>query len=96
MLKDARTSIQESLSKWLPSYTEVLESRPSTSKGKFDPVEVCPLLYTTRIATAKILIELEDWDNATKVNYLILPLLYFISSCIKNDQIIWNSLYTCC
>ena len=47
---------------------EALQSRPSTSGRKFDPVEVCPLLYTTRIATAKILIELEDWDNATKVH----------------------------
>ena len=68
LFKEARTSIHESLSKWLPSYTEVLESRPSTSGRKFDPVEVCPLLYTTRIATAKILIELEEWDSATKVN----------------------------
>ena len=59
--------MNESLSKWLPLYTEALQSRPSSSKQKFDPVEVCPLLYTTRIATAKILIELEDWDNATKV-----------------------------
>merc|ERR1711997_427927 len=32
-----------------------------------DPVEVCTLLYTTRIATSKILIELEEWDSATKV-----------------------------
>ena len=59
--------MNESLAKWLPLYTEALQSRPSSSKQKFDPVEVCPLLYTTRIATAKILIELEDWDNATKV-----------------------------
>ena len=56
-----------SLSKWLPLYTEALQSRPSSSGQKFDPVEVCPLLYTTRIQTAKILIELEEWDNATKV-----------------------------
>ena len=67
LLKDARFSIRESLSKWLPSYTEALESRPSSSGKKFDPVEVCTLLYTTRIATSKILIELEEWDSATKV-----------------------------
>ena len=66
-MKDARFSIRESLSKWLPSYTEALESRPSSSGKKFDPVEVCTLLYTTRIATSKILIELEEWDSATKV-----------------------------
>jgi len=65
--EDAKSCMNESLAKWLPLYTEALQSRPSSSKQKFDPVEVCPLLYTTRIATAKILIELEDWDNATKV-----------------------------
>ena len=70
--EDARSSIQTSLSKWLPSYTAVLENRPvaastSSSKPRFDPVEVCPLLYTTRIATAKILIELEEWNSATQV-----------------------------
>ena len=55
---------------------EALQSRPSTSGRKFDPVEVCPLLYTTRIATAKILIELEDWDNATKVHYINLSTMH--------------------
>ena len=70
--EDARSSIQTSLSKWLPSYTAVLENRPvaastSSTKPRFDPVEVCPLLYTTRIATAKILIELEEWNSATQV-----------------------------
>jgi len=65
--EDAKSIMNVSLSKWLPLYTEALQSRPSSSGQKFDPVEVCPLLYTTRIQTAKILIELEDWDNATKV-----------------------------
>ena len=60
--------MQQSLSKWLPAYTAVLENRPSTSvSGDFDPVEVCPLLYTTRIATSKVLIELEEWNSATQV-----------------------------
>ncbi len=30
-------------------------------------MECCPLLYTTRIAAAKILIELEMWDEAAQV-----------------------------
>ena len=32
-----------------------------------DPVEVCPLPYTTRLSTVKILMELEMWDEATQV-----------------------------
>ena len=31
------------------------------------PLQVCPLLYTTRISTAKLLIELEMLDEATQV-----------------------------
>ena len=83
--------MNESLAKWLPLYTEALQSRPSSSKQKFDPVEVCPLLYTTRIATAKILIELEDWDNATKVFKTIQGQCYVILgvtfSCILNEKL---------
>ena len=54
---------------WLPSYEAVRENKPGTSSGAadFDPVEVCPLLYTTRISCAKMLIELEEWDSAVKV-----------------------------
>ena len=33
----------------------------------FEPVEVCPLLYTTRISCTKMLIELEKWDSVVKV-----------------------------
>jgi hypothetical protein len=58
--------LNRSLSLWLPSYEAVLENRTSGA-GNFDPVEVCPLLYTTRICTAKMLIELEEWDSAVKV-----------------------------
>lgn len=68
--EDARGSIKHSLSLWLPSYEAVLENRSSeaaSAEGGFDPVEVCPLLYTTRIAASKMLIELEEWDLASKV-----------------------------
>ena len=30
-------------------------------------VEVCPLLYTTRLSTARMLIELEEWEKAVNV-----------------------------
>lgn len=33
----------------------------------FDPVDVCPLLYTTRIKTAQMLIEIEMFEEATQV-----------------------------
>ena len=33
----------------------------------FDPVDVCPLLYSTRITTAQMLIELEMFEEATTV-----------------------------
>lgn len=44
----------------------VLENRPQEAQS-FDPVEVCPLLYTTRLATSRMLIELEEWEKATQV-----------------------------
>jgi len=61
--EDAKISMDKSLSLWLPKYMAVLEDRDSA----LDPVEVCPLLYTTRLATAKILMELEEWEKAVKV-----------------------------
>ncbi len=59
---DAKKAILESLSLWLPKYQAVLENKQGA-----DPVECCPLLYTTRLASAKILIELELWDEAVQV-----------------------------
>ena len=50
--------MRHSLSLWLPRFEAVLENRPEETKGT-DPVESCPLLYATRAAAAKILIELE-------------------------------------
>ena len=50
---------------WLPAYQDVIENKQSASN--FDPVDVCPLLYTTRIGTSKLLIEMEMWDEATQV-----------------------------
>ena len=57
----------KSLEIWLPSYLAVLENRPEEAGTNFDPVEVCPLIYTTRLSTARMLVELEEWDKATQV-----------------------------
>ncbi len=65
--EQARKDLNRSLDLWLPTYMAVLENRPQEAAGKFDPVEVCPLLYTTRLSTARMLIELEEWDKAVNV-----------------------------
>lgn len=54
-----------SLNLWLPKYEMLRENK--LESGEFDPVEVCPLLYTTRISTAQMLIELEMWEEGSKV-----------------------------
>lgn len=58
--------MKQSLELWLPAYQGVLENKLEVVD--FDPVEVCPLLYTTRIGTAKMLIEMEMWEEAIQVN----------------------------
>jgi len=78
--EDAKESARKSLSLWLPKFEAVRQNKTSTTTGEdeaaataaaaatvVDPVEVCPLLYTTRISTAKLLIELEMLDEATQV-----------------------------
>jgi hypothetical protein len=69
--------LNHSLSLWLPNYEAVRNNKPEVSgAANFDPVEVCPLLYTTRMSTAKMLIELEEWDSAVKVR-----LICFVLDC---------------
>lgn len=64
----AKTDLNKSLDLWLPNYMAVLENRAhEASKEAFDPVEVCPLLFTTRLVTARMLIELEEWEKANQV-----------------------------
>jgi len=65
--ENARMDLNKSLDLWLPAYTAVLENRAHEAGNSFDPVEICPLLYTTRLSTARMLIELEEWDKATQV-----------------------------
>lgn len=63
---EAKEAMSRSLELWLPDYLNVMENKPEAA-AKFDPVEVCPLLYTTRLSTARILMEMEDWDTADQV-----------------------------
>lgn len=62
---EAKVHILKSVKLWLPKYKEVDEGKAAA--GTFDPVEVCPLSYTTRLNTARILIEVEDYENAVEV-----------------------------
>jgi len=54
----ARAAITKSISLWLPQYVAVLERGGD---------EECRLDYNTRLVTAKILIEVEDWNNGAAV-----------------------------
>jgi len=64
--KEGRDALNKSLDLWLPAYMAVLDNRPQEASN-FDPIEVCPLLFTTRLSTARMLIELEEWEKATNV-----------------------------
>jgi len=64
--KEAKDTLNKSLELWLPTYMAVLDNRPQEASN-FDPIEVCPLLYTTRLSTARMLIELEEWEKAVNV-----------------------------
>ncbi|KAK3873764.1 hypothetical protein Pcinc_021247 [Petrolisthes cinctipes] len=63
--EEAKTYINKSLELWLPKYKEVDEGKAEA--GSFDPVEVCPLSYPTRLSAARILIEVKDYENAIDV-----------------------------
>ncbi len=66
--------MKHSLSLWLPSYEAVRNNKPEVDGAdgaNFDPVEVSPLLYTTRIAAVKMLIDLEEWDLSIQVGVSI-------------------------
>ncbi|TRY79336.1 hypothetical protein TCAL_06603 [Tigriopus californicus] len=63
--EEAKDTMKQSLELWLPAYQGVLENKLEVVD--FDPVEVCSLLYTTRIGTSKMLIEMEMWEEAIQV-----------------------------
>ncbi|XP_023326568.1 probable assembly chaperone of rpl4 [Eurytemora carolleeae] len=56
--EDAKISIGKSIQLWLPAHLKFLESGEGEDTN---------LSYTFRLSTAKILLDLEDYDNATKV-----------------------------
>lgn len=63
--EQAKIYITKSLELWLPKYKAVDEGE--AAEGTFDPVEVCPISYPTRLAAARILIEVESHDHAVEV-----------------------------
>ncbi|XP_075746043.1 uncharacterized protein LOC119159701 [Rhipicephalus microplus] len=60
----AKEAMQRSLSLWLPQHERLLLGEDA---GNSDPVEVCPLSYSSRVNGAKVLIELEMLDEANTV-----------------------------
>ena len=77
--EESKSCMEKSLSLWLPQYMNVLEDRATSA----DPVDVCPLPYTIRLASAKILMELEDWDNAVQV----------LKGLIEEDELVVDTWY---
>ncbi|KAL1439042.1 hypothetical protein MTO96_047504 [Rhipicephalus appendiculatus] len=60
----AKEAMQRSLDLWLPQHERLLLGEDA---GNNDPVEVCPLSYSSRVNGAKVLIELEMLDEANTV-----------------------------
>ena len=58
----ARAALRRSTDLWLPAFQA---AREGTAAG--DPLEVCPLSYDLRLAAARSLIELQDWETAEQV-----------------------------
>ena len=54
--QEAKIDLDKSLNLWLPTYQAVLENRAHEAIQNFDPVEVCPLLYTTRLSTGEYML----------------------------------------
>lgn len=67
-LQEAKTMMQKSLSLWLPQMRAVLEGQTDIA----DPVDVCSLPYNSRINTVKLLLEMEDYEEASEVLELLL------------------------
>jgi len=61
--EEAKVAIKKSISLWLPKLQAADEG--TSPEDDFDPVEMCPLPYTARVQSGKILIELEEYEEAT-------------------------------
>ncbi|XP_042878957.1 probable assembly chaperone of rpl4 [Penaeus japonicus] len=62
---EAKTFIKKSIDLWLPKYKEIHEGKAEA--GTFDPIDVCPLSYPSRLSAARILIEVQEYDVAVEV-----------------------------
>ncbi|KAF0289655.1 putative assembly chaperone of rpl4 [Amphibalanus amphitrite] len=58
----ARAALRRSTDLWLPAFQA---ARAGAAAG--DPLEVCPLSYDLRLAAARSLIEVKDWETAEQV-----------------------------
>ena len=58
----ARAALRRSTDLWLPAFQA---ARAGAATG--DPLEVCPLSYDLRLATARSLIEVSEWETAEQV-----------------------------
>ncbi|XP_076460484.1 uncharacterized protein LOC143293479 [Babylonia areolata] len=67
---EAREAIKKSVSIWLPQLQAA--DKGDVDDDQFDPVEVCPLTFATRMQAAKILIEAGEHELSTEVLELLL------------------------
>ncbi|GFR79364.1 TPR repeat-containing protein YDR161W [Elysia marginata] len=63
--EEARECIKKSVGMWLPKLQAV--DTGNVADEDFDPVEVCPIPFTTRVQCGKILTELGEYEIATDV-----------------------------
>ncbi|KAK3741305.1 hypothetical protein RRG08_034350 [Elysia crispata] len=63
--EEARRCIKKSVDMWLPKLQAV--DSGTIADEDFDPVEVCPIPFTTRVQCGKILTELGEYEMATDV-----------------------------
>ncbi|KAL8563966.1 hypothetical protein ACOMHN_025297 [Nucella lapillus] len=67
---EARESIKKSVLLWLPQLQSA--EKGDVVDEEFDPVEVCPLTFATRMQAGKILIEVGEYELAAEVLELLL------------------------
>lgn len=66
--EEAKQAIKKSVSLWLPKLQAVDKNDKGTlPDDEFDPVEVCSMPFTARVQSGKILIELDEYEEATEV-----------------------------
>ncbi|XP_059179305.1 uncharacterized protein LOC131958345 isoform X2 [Physella acuta] len=63
--EEAKEVMKKSVSLWLPKFLKA--DTDAVNDEDFDPVELCPLSFSTRLQCGKILIEVEEYELATDV-----------------------------